>query len=52
MEWVILDALVSLALGFGILWWALSPSRRREREKEARDAHEDQRHVAQDEDVR
>ena len=35
MEWVILEALVALALGLFIVWWKLSPARRREREGEA-----------------
>ena len=38
MEWVILEALVALALGLSIVWWTLSPARRREREQEKRDA--------------
>jgi hypothetical protein len=38
MEWIILEALVALALGLSIVWWTLSPARRREREQEKRDA--------------
>ena len=52
MEWIILEALVSLALGLSILWWALSPARRRDREKEARDANERNDRAPADEDVR
>jgi hypothetical protein len=35
MQWVILEALVALALGLSIVWWTLSPARRRERERES-----------------
>ena len=35
MQWVILEALVALALGLSIVWWTLSPARRRDREREA-----------------
>jgi cbb3-type cytochrome oxidase subunit 3 len=38
MEWIILEALVALALGLSIVWWTLSPARRREREQEKRNA--------------
>lgn len=38
VEWIILEALVALALGLAIVWWTLSPARRREREQEKRDA--------------
>jgi hypothetical protein len=38
MEWIILEALVALALGLSIVWWTLSPARRREREQEKQDA--------------
>lgn len=34
MEWIILEALVALALGLGIVWWTFSPSRKAEREEE------------------
>jgi len=34
MQWVILEALVALALGLLIVWWTLSPARRRDRERE------------------
>jgi hypothetical protein len=34
MQWVILEALVALALGLSIVWWTLSPARRRDREQE------------------
>jgi hypothetical protein len=34
MQWVILEALVALALGLSIVWWTLSPARRRDRERE------------------
>ena len=37
MEWVILEALVALALGLSIVWWTLSPARRRDRERETRE---------------
>jgi hypothetical protein len=37
MEWVILEALVALALGLFIVWWTLSPARRHDREGEARE---------------
>jgi cbb3-type cytochrome oxidase subunit 3 len=43
MEWIILEALVALALGLSIVWWTLSPARRREREQEKRDAERDRR---------
>jgi hypothetical protein len=33
MEWIILEALVALALGLLIVWWTLSPSRRRDRSR-------------------
>ena len=36
MEWIILEALVALVLGIGIVWWTMSPARRREREEEKR----------------
>lgn len=36
MEWIILEALVALALGLAIVWWTLSPARKRERELEKR----------------
>lgn len=41
MEWVILEALVALALGLSIVWWTLSPARRRDREREMRDRRVD-----------
>lgn len=31
MEWIILEALVALALGLAIVWWTLSPARKRDR---------------------
>jgi hypothetical protein len=34
MQWVFLVALVALALGLSIVWWTLSPARRRDRERE------------------
>lgn len=40
MEWIILEALVALALGLAIVWWTLSPARRRERDNEQRGAAE------------
>ena len=43
MEWIILEALVALALGLAIVWWTLSPARRREREQEKRDADSGER---------
>jgi hypothetical protein len=36
MEWIILEALVAVVLGAGILWWTMSPARKREREEERR----------------
>jgi hypothetical protein len=38
MEWIFLEALVALAAGLAIVWWTMSPARRREREKECREA--------------
>ena len=35
MQWVILEALVALALGLLIVWWTLSPARKRDRERES-----------------
>ena len=43
MEWIILEALIALALGLSIVWWTLSPARRRERENEMRDVSARQR---------
>ncbi len=45
MEWIILEALVALALGLAIVWWTVSPGRRREREREVekRNADRDER---------
>jgi hypothetical protein len=37
MEWIILEALVVLALGLAIVWWTVAPSRRRDRHREDRD---------------
>ena len=37
MQWIILEALVALALGLAIVWWTLSPARRRERDSEQQD---------------
>jgi hypothetical protein len=37
MQWVILEALVALALGLLIVWWTMSPARRRDRERERAD---------------
>lgn len=31
MEWIILEALVALALGLVIVWWTLSAARKRDR---------------------
>ena len=36
MGWIILEALVALLLGLGIVWWTMSPARKREREEERR----------------
>jgi hypothetical protein len=36
MEWIILEALVVLALGLAIVWWTVAPGRRRPR-KDASD---------------
>jgi hypothetical protein len=33
MEWIIIEALVVLALGLAIVWWTVAPSRRRERQR-------------------
>jgi hypothetical protein len=38
MEWIILEALVALAVGLAIVWWTMSPARRRDRERERKDA--------------
>lgn len=38
MGWVILEALVALLLGVAIVWWTMSPARKREREEEKRNA--------------
>ena len=44
MQWIILEALVALALGLAIVWWTLSPARRRERDSEQqRAANPDER---------
>lgn len=40
MEWVILEALVAAAIGLAIVWWTLSPARRRERDREERESRE------------
>jgi len=41
MEWIILEALVVLALGLAIVWWTVAPSRRRERQRrDERDARQ------------
>ena len=50
MEWIILEALVALALGLAIVWWTVSPARRREREEEKLDAKQgESRKVRNDE---
>jgi hypothetical protein len=36
MEWIILEALVALALGLAIVWLTVAPAKRREREEEQR----------------
>lgn len=36
MGWIILEALVALLLGLGIVWWTMSPARKRERDEEKR----------------
>jgi hypothetical protein len=41
MEWIVLEALVALAAGLAIVWWTMSPARKRERENERRDAGSD-----------
>jgi cbb3-type cytochrome oxidase subunit 3 len=46
MEWIILEALVALALGLSIVWWTLSPARKREREQEKRNADRGERNDA------
>jgi hypothetical protein len=38
MEWIVLEALVALAAGLAIVWWTMSPARRRDREDECREA--------------
>jgi hypothetical protein len=38
MEWIILEALVALVLGLGIVWWTMSDARKRERDEEKRSA--------------
>jgi len=49
MQWIILEALVALALGLVIVWWTLSPARRRERDSEQqRPAHPEERTEARD----
>jgi hypothetical protein len=42
MEWIILEALVALAIGLAIVWWTMSPARKRDRDAESRpDAQDD-----------
>jgi len=31
MEWILLEALVALVIGVGIVWWTMAPSRRKRR---------------------
>ena len=50
MEWIILEALVALALGLAIVWWTLSPARTREREQEKRNADSAERDDGRDRD--
>ncbi|HVF64029.1 MAG TPA: hypothetical protein VNE58_08545 [Casimicrobiaceae bacterium] len=43
MQWIILEIAIALLLGLGIVWWTLSPARKRDqaeekRERDARDA--------------
>jgi hypothetical protein len=40
MGWIIVEALVALLAGVAIVWWTMSPSRKRERENERREARE------------
>ncbi|HVE50508.1 MAG TPA: hypothetical protein VNG69_12950 [Casimicrobiaceae bacterium] len=40
MEWIVIEAVIALGLGLAIVWWTMSPSRKREREEECREAAE------------
>jgi len=41
MGWIIFEASVALLIALAIVWWTVSPARKRDRQREARE-HEDE----------